>query len=345
MATMTFGVIAGNSAAAEAHKSYQLESALIIKSPNPPDWDYLSFDASRSYVYIARRKDGILMYDTVSGKIVGTLEGTADGNSTTLVPEFDRIYVTTEEGELVVVRLSTLKTLERIRVGKSADNTFYDPFTKQLLVTMGDDGLAAFVDAASGKLLATMKVDSASLEAAAPDGQGHFYLALRDRNKVIKIDIKEHSIVAEIKPDKCVLPNSLAYDLANQRLLVGCRGEHPELAVVDDAGHTLGTTTIGRGVDNLVFDAAARRVYTANGFDGTLVVLDQVDANSYKLAEAATTRPYARTMALDPISKKVYMVTAEGTVDTTRKWKADITPFYPNRYFLNTFTLLTYSQR
>jgi DNA-binding beta-propeller fold protein YncE len=190
-----------------------------------------------------------------------------------------------------------------------------------------------------------MKVDSESLEGAAPDGQGHFYLALRDRDKVIKVDIRDRRIVAEFKPDKCALPNSVAYDLANRRLLVGCRGEHPELAVLDDAGHTVGATTIGRGVDNLVFDAAARRVYTANGFDGTLVILDQVDANSYRLAEAATTRPYARTMALDPKSGKVYMVTAEGTVDTARKWKSDITPFYPNKYFLNTFTLLTYSQR
>jgi hypothetical protein len=50
-------------------------------------------------------------------------------------------------------------------------------------------------------------------------------------------------------------------------------------------------------------------------------------------------------MALDPKSKKVYLVCAEGTVDVAKKWKSQLTSFYPNKYFLNTFTLLTYSRR
>lgn len=103
--------------------------------------------------------------------------------------------------------------------------------------------------------------------------------------------------------------------------------------------------TIGRGNDVLVFDAEARRLYSSNGFDGTLVVIDQVDANTYRLAEAATTRPYARTMALDPKTKKVYLVTAEGTVDPAKPWKSEIASFYPNTYFAGTFTLLTYARR
>ena len=56
-----------------------------------------------------------------------------------------------------------------------------------------------------------------------------------------------------------------------------------------------------------------------------------------------TTRPYARTMALDPKTQKVYLVTAEGTSDPRKKINKGVAAFYPNRYFANTFTVLTYA--
>ena len=45
--------------------------------------------------------------------------------------------------------------------------------------------------------------------------------------------------------------------------------------------------------------------------DANLVIYDQVNADTYKLAEATTTRPYARTMALDPKTKKIFLPAAE----------------------------------
>ena len=79
--------------------------------------------------------------------------------------------------------------------------------------------------------------------------------------------------------------------------------------------------------------------------DGNLVVIQQVDADTYRLAEAATTRPFARTMALDPKTKKIFVVTAEGTVDPSKKVNKGPSALYPNRYFPDTFTVLTYGQR
>ena len=86
-------------------------------------------------------------------------------------------------------------------------------------------------------------------------------------------------------------------------------------------------------------------IYTANGMDGNLVIIDQVNADTYKLAEAATTRPWAKTMAVDFRTKKVYLVTAEGTVDPSKPRRSDLAPFYPNRFFPGTFTVLIYSPK
>jgi hypothetical protein len=71
------------------------------------------------------------------------------------------------------------------------------------------------------------------------------------------------------------------------------------------------------------------------------VVIDQENPDTYRMVEATATRPNARTMALDPKTKNVYLVTAEGTVDGSKEWSRAVAPFYPNTYFKDTFTLLT----
>jgi len=333
-------------ATAVAEPFYQLESALTIPSPTAPNWDYLTYDASRDCLYIARRDDGILIYDAKAKKITGVIENTKSGNATTLVPEFDRGYVTNTDGSMTVFRLSTLKTLDRFKIGDDADNAFYDPVTKQLLVTMGDSKQAAFIDAQTGKLAGILKIDSDKLEGAAPDGQGNYFMALRDRNTVVRIDARTRKVTAEWPVEGYTLPNGLAYDAATKRIFVSTRGTNPSLLVLDaETGKIVAHPAIGRGNDLVIFDAETRKIYTSNGFDGTLVIIDQVDADTYKLVEAATTRPYARTMAIDPKTKRVFLVTAEGTVDPAKAWKSGIAPFYPNKYFKDTFTLLTYTRQ
>ncbi len=328
-----------------AQQFYKLESALTIKSPTNPSWDYLTYDSAHDQLLIARRDDGILIYDAKAKKITGAIEDSKGGNSTVLLPEFDRGYVVKQDGTLLVISASTLKKIGSVSVGDNADNAFYDPVTKQLLVTQGDSSQVTFVDAKAGTVTGVLRIDSESIEGSAADGEGNFYTALRDRDKVIKIDARTHTLAAEWKIGKHIRPNGVAYDTANKRLFVSTRGDNPALLVYDPSGKIVAEQTIGLNNDSLVFDPETKKIYTANGWDATLVIIDQVDANTYKLAEAATTRPWARTMALDLKTKTVYLVTAEGTVDVSKPWKASVSPFYPNKYFKDTFTLLTYTRK
>lgn len=331
---------------AQAQPFYQLESALVIKSPTAPNWDYLAIDPIRPCLYISRREDGVLMYHTETKLVTGVLENTKGGNAVTIVLELDRLYVTNTDGSLTIFRLSDLKLLARNSYGESADNAFYDPATKQLLITQGDQKKAVFVDALTLAQLAALDYDSEKLEGTVADGQGFMYMALRDRDKVIKIDMRSRQVVAEWPTTGFKLPNGVAIDAANNRLFVTTRGDNPSVLVFNIAtGKIVASPAIGRNNDVIVFDPETKKIYTSNGLDGTLVIIDQVDANTYKLAEAATTRPWARTMAVDFKTKKVYLVTAEGTVDPAKSWKASIAPFYPNKYFKDTFTLLTYSHK
>lgn len=324
---------------------YQLESALPLKGA-APGWDYLSFEPARSHLFIGRRQDGVTVYDTRSGKVVGSIENSQGANMATLVSKFDRGYTTNGDGSTTVFQLSTLKTIDRIKLGESADAAYFEPVTGQLAFMMGDDKQITFVDAASGAITGKLALQSEKIEAGAADGQGNLFVSLRDRNEVIRIDARKRQVTAEWKTQGCEQPTGLAFDAADKRIFAGCRGNSPVLAVLDaETGKVVATPVIGRGNDGVVFDAETHRIYTSNGVDANIVIYDQVDPNTYKLKEAVTTRPVARTMALDPVGKKLYTVTAEGVVDPSQPVNRAAAPFYPNRYFDDTFTLLTYSLR
>ncbi len=330
---------------AEAPQLYRLESA--VSFPGPVDgWDYLTFEPGRGYLYMGRRDAGVTVYDTRAGKVVGAIENSAGANAAKLVEEFDRGYTVNEDGSTTVFQISTLKTLDRIKLGDDADNAFYDPVTRQLAFMMGDSRQLAFVDARSGALLGKLKMESDKLESSVPDGRGNLLVAERDRDRVVRVDIKQRKVTAEWPTTGCEQPTGMAIDPIGKRLFVGCRGSKPVLDVLDsETGKVVASLEIGRGNDGVIYDAATHRIYTSNGVDANVVIYEQLGPDVYKLEQAFTTRPQARTMALDSASKKLFLVTADGVVDPAQKVNHGPAAFYPNRYYADTFSLLTYSLR
>jgi len=86
-----------------------------------------------------------------------------------------------------------------------------------------------------------------------------------------------------------------------------------------DSGKPINDAGDRAGNDGVIYDGATRKIYTSNGVDANLVHLRPVTPDTYKLAEATTTRPYARTMALDPKTKKLYLVTARARLIRRRR--------------------------
>jgi len=330
---------------AQAPQLYRLESAVGFPGA-VGGWDYVTFEPGRGYLYMGRREAGVTVYDTRAGKVVGGIENSAGANAAKLVEEFDRGYTVNEDGSSTVFQISTLKTLDRIKLGDDADNAFYDPATKQLAFMMGDSRQIAFVDAKSGALLGKLKMESEKLESSVPDGKGGLLVAERDRNRVARVDMKQRKLAGEWPTPGCDQPTGMTIDPAAKRLFIGCRGSKPVLEVLNaENGRVVASLDIGRGNDGVVYDAATHRIYTSNGVDANVVVYAELGPDAYKLEQAFTTRPQARTMALDPASKKLYLVAAEGAVDPSQPVNHGPATFYPNRYYPDTFTLLTYSIR
>jgi hypothetical protein len=83
--------IAAVGACPSASAFYRLESAVILKSAEP-DWDYLTLDRRRGYLFIGRRGDGAAVFDIKTHKVVRTISNSEEAGAIVLVPEFDRGY-------------------------------------------------------------------------------------------------------------------------------------------------------------------------------------------------------------------------------------------------------------
>ncbi len=344
----TLIVLAGTAARAAAPgqapaRVYRLDKAVPFKG-KAPGWDYLTLDPRTGRLFIGRRADGVTVYDTRRGQVLTAIARSEKANGVALVPEFDRGYTANGDGTTTVFVLSTLKTLARVKLGDSADAAFYDSFSKRVIVTRGDDHRLSFLDARTGRPTGDLKLDSDQLEAVALDGHGGVFVAERDRNSVAKVDPVKLTLIAEWSiGGGCVSPTGMAMDAANQRLFIGCRGEKPALAVLDAVGgRTVASVAIGRGNDGVAFDPATRQVFTSNGVDGDIVIYDQFGPDDYRLDQAVTTRPMARTMAYDPTTRTIYTAAAEGMVDPSRPVNTRAAAFYPNAYFDDSFRLFVF---
>jgi len=96
-------------------------------------------------------------------------------------------------------------------------------------------------------------------------------------------------------------------DEAHRKLFAVCDAR--KMAVVDaDTGKQIATPAIGEGPDAAGFSPRFGLAFASAG-DGTLTVVDT--AHGYKVLETLPTEKRARTMAYDPASDRVFLVTAQ----------------------------------
>jgi DNA-binding beta-propeller fold protein YncE len=120
-------------------------------------------------------------------------------------------------------------------------------------------------------------------------------------------------------PGSCDHPEGLAVDTKDQRLFLACDSQ--QLLVLNSAnGQVVATLATGPGDDVIGYDADRGLIYSANGSGyGSLTIIQQ-DANtdSYAVIQNLPTLARARTLAVDPSTGLVYLVTDLHGVDLTK---------------------------
>ena len=267
-------------------------------------WDYLLVDSPAHRVYITRG-DHVDAVDTTSGKLLGSITGLHGTHGVALNPDGKVGYISDGGGNAVVVfDRSNFSTVATIPAGTNPDCIIYEPSTNTVWAFNGRSHDITVIDAASQKVVATIPVPGKP-EFAVADRKGNVYNNIEDKSEIIKVDARSHQVTATW-PSGCDSPSGLAMDIPGNRLFPVCDGK--KMSVIDaGSGKLLANPEIGDGPDAARFSPQHKLAFASCG-EGVLSV---VDASTYKTIETLPTKRGARTMAYDPGTDRIYLVTAD----------------------------------
>ena len=111
-----------------------------------------------------------------------------------------------------------------------------------------------------------------------------------------------------VGPD-CRELSALAVDGAHTRLFAAC-GNMKMLVLNGGTGEQVASFPIGPGTEAIGYDEGRGLIYTANGgAQGTLTIIRQDVTDTYSEIQNLATRQRARTLAVNPATGQVYLVT------------------------------------
>jgi YVTN family beta-propeller protein len=208
---------------------------------------------------------------------------------------------------VTVFDLDTLKVKQEVKTsGDNPDAIVYEPVSHKLYTFNGKSANVSVFDAASMKVLATIKVGGKP-EFVIADGAGKIYLNIEDKAEIDVIDLAGDKRVATWPLASCDEPTGIALDARHARLFSVCQNKR--LVVTDAAsGKRVDGVAIGAHPDAVIYEGASATVFASNG-DGSLSVIEQVDADQYRAQGAVATMSGARTMAMDGASGTIYLPT------------------------------------
>jgi len=273
-------------------------------------WDYVTLDAKNHRLYVPRSTHTMVI-DADSGKTLADMPGQKHNHGVALVPDVGRGFISDGEGAVVIFDLKTNTVLGRLAAHPDADGIIFDKASGLVLVVSGDDGVLMTVkpdvDPKTGSLDAPIDLGGKP-EFLAADGAGKVYINLVDKNQVAVVDIKARKVLAHWAVAPGGAPVGLSINTDERRLFIGCRNPQKLIVMSTDDGKVLADLPIGAGVDATKFDG--RQAFTSCR-DGKLEVAGETAPGKVEIQQTVATPFGARTMDVDPETRKVYLATAE----------------------------------
>jgi DNA-binding beta-propeller fold protein YncE len=195
--------------------------------------------------------------------------------------------------------------VKKIPGGVDPDAIIYDDKLRLIYAADHDGKTGTLIDPVAMNVVATVPLGGVAEYAQADPQSGLIYQNLQDISELVVVDPQKQTVVQRYKLGDGTNPSGLAYDAANRRLFSTC--DNKKLVVLNaDTGAVVATLPIGSGVDGAAYDPDLRRVYTFNGF-GTMTVIQQDSADSYRVLEQAATHFGGHSGAVDPATHRIYV--------------------------------------
>ncbi len=304
---MSMAVIVFSSFTIQAQSEYKIASKINVEGDG--GWDYISVDQANNRLFVSHSKVAQAI-DIKTGKLAGTIPDTKGIHGIAMAYDLNKGFTSNGRDTTVTVfNLKTLEVITKIKVsGLNPDAILYDPFSQKVFTFNGRSSNATVIDAKENKVVATIALEGKP-EFPVTDGKGKIFVNIEDKSLVSVINTTTFKVEKSWPLAPGEEPSGLAFDEQTHRLFSVCGNK---LMVITDSetGKIVASLPIGDRCDGVAFDPANKRAYSSNG-EGSITVVQEVNADSFKVLETIKTQAGARTITLDKSTHHLYLPTAE----------------------------------
>lgn len=335
--------VVGCATAAENTGLLYRETAVTHLPSTATGWDYIKFQPNTSRLFMARKADGLTIFDVEKMKALRTVDNSTGANGPLLLPEFNRGYIAMTDGTLLSIELNTLKVLERTKLSENIaiNSGILDTFTGDMHFITGKNNEAKSnwftLDPNTGALLKRKEFPFRKMDDPASDGQGNLYAPVLIDKLLLKLDAKTLE-----EKDRWSVGCKIAkvrYLAHVKRIIGACRGENSQVFVFDpETGAKTMVVPIGDGIDGIAIDHKRGRIITSDGVSGSLSVIAMHGPDQLEFLGIVNTSVGSRMMAMDERTGKLYVVSANFSRLVDKETGDLVRTYHPDTFKVQEFT-------
>jgi DNA-binding beta-propeller fold protein YncE len=291
----------------KSQNKYQIAGKFPVEGNG--GWDYVVSEDDSSRVYIAHGNVMQVM-NTSTNKIIGTLKGLNGAHGVAICENMNHGYVTSgKDSTFTVFDLNSFNKVRTLpTMGSDPDAVLFDFYTQRLFICNARSNDISVFDVSVDKFIGKIKLDG-NPEMLVNDDNGHIFVNIENLSMVCSINASTMKVENKWRLKEGQEPSGLAIDKVNHRLFSVC--DNKLMVISDyDKGAVVATVPIGEHPDGAAFDPILKRAYSSNG-DGTLTVVQEVDANTFKVIDNVKTQKGARTLTVNNKTHHIYLPVAE----------------------------------
>lgn len=270
-------------------------------------FDYLAVDSAAKRLYLSHGTE-VVVIDTATDKIVGRIGDTQGVHGIAIAPNGKGFITAGQENKVAIFDPKTMTVLMKVDTGANPDAIVYEPKHKEIYSLNHTGKSVTVIDADSGKVVTTIPLSGVAESGAADPDLGRVYVNIEDTSAVDVIDINTKKVIANWKVAPAEEPTGMAIDTKRHRVFVG--GGPRQVMLDGSTGKVVASARICDGTDATFFDAVTSMSMSACS-DGHISIIKVGPGDTMTVTQTLETKRGARTMALDPVTHKIYTAAQE----------------------------------
>jgi DNA-binding beta-propeller fold protein YncE len=275
-----------------------------IRLGDHPLWEFMAVDETGRHLFISSQLQ-LMVIHLDTDEIIATLHFPHAVYGIALVPGLNKGFVCHRAENIVsVFDLQTLQlTGQLATAGAQPEGLLYDAVSNRLFTCNGRGRSLTAIDPVTETVLGDLPLPGKPAFAV-PDGKGNILVSVDHSDEWIQADAASNTILHHWQHVPGEAPGGVAFDLANGLMFSVYDGR----MIVTETGSNqyIAAVAIGNHPGTVIFDPTTALLYCANG-DGSVTIIKQLQRNEYKLLQRLSTQAGSRSMALDPVTKKLYL--------------------------------------